>query len=135
MTIILINNIHFIIKVFEETSGLKINLQKSTFACINIDEHMTNIAERIWGCQASSLPFNYFGMPLGGNEKKLSFWEPVIELIERKFVSWKHEHIYKGGRLTLIKAALTNTPTYLFSTFKAPSSICKSIEKKVRDFL
>lgn len=49
-------------------------------------------------------------------------------------MSWKHSYISKGDRLTLIKAVLRNLPTYYLSTFKAPSSICKKIEKLMRNF-
>lgn len=41
----------------------------------------------------------------------------------------------KGGHLTLIRAILSNLSTYYLSLFKAPISVCKEIEKLMRNFL
>ena len=43
--------------------------------------------------------------------------------------------ISKAGRLTLIKSMFSGTSMYYLSLFRAPSFVCKSIEKYMRDFL
>lgn len=62
-------------------------------------------------------------MPLGGNPKVSSFWDPVVEKIDKKLSSWRFSYLSKGGRLTLAKAVLSNLPTYFLSTFKAPMKV------------
>lgn len=64
--------------------SLSINLQKSNFLGINLEPQSINEIERIWGCHATKLPLNYLGMPLGGNPKVSSFWDPVVEKIDKK---------------------------------------------------
>lgn len=82
-----------------------------------------------------NLPLSYLGMPLGGNPKAASFWQPIIEKIDKKFDAWKYSYISKGGRLTLLQAVLSNLPTYYLSLFQAPTVVCKTIERLMRDFL
>lgn len=64
-----------------------------------------------------------------------TFWDPIIEHIDRKFSCWQYSYISKGGRLTLIQVVLNSLPTYYLSLFKAPVAISKLIEKKMRKFL
>lgn len=40
-----------------------------------------------------------------------------------------------GGRITLIKATLSNLPVYYMSLFKMPAKISQKVEKLKRDFL
>lgn len=79
-----LKNMFLVIKAFEAGSGLKINLQKSSFVGINIIEQTVNEIELIWGCQSSSLPMSYLGVPLGGKPSLPSFWEPIIEKIKKE---------------------------------------------------
>lgn len=41
------------------------------------------------GCGVGSWPLTYLGLPLGGNPKAASFWNPVIERTEKRWESWK----------------------------------------------
>lgn len=79
-----LKNMFLVIKTFEAGSGLKIKLQKSSFVGINIIEQTVNEIELIWGCQSSSLPMSYLGVPLGGKPSLPSFWEPIIEKIKKE---------------------------------------------------
>jgi hypothetical protein len=54
--------------------------------------------------------------------------------MESKLVGWKQMYLSNGGRLTLIKSALSNIPTYL-SLFHIPMRVKKQIEQIQRDFL
>lgn len=130
-----LQNLRFIIKSFELASGLKINLHKFALAGINVDDASLQMAKNIWVCSISTLPIEYLGMPLGGSPKLEYLWNPIIERIDRKLHSWHHSYISKGGRLTLIQAVLSNLPTYYLSLFKAPVAVCKSIERKWRNFI
>lgn len=130
-----LQNLRYIVKSFEMASGLKINLHKSALASINVNEASFQMAKNIWDCSITSIPIDYLGMPLGGSPKSESFWNPIIECIDRKLHSWQHSYISKGGRLTLIQVVLSNLPTYYLSLFRAPVAVCKSIERKWRNFL
>lgn len=65
----------------------------------------------------------------------LSFWDLVIERIQGKLECWKKSYISMGGRITLIKATLSNLPVYYMSLFKMPLKIISQVKKYQRDFL
>lgn len=71
-------------------------------------------------------------MPLRGNPK-LSFWDPIIEHIDRKFTSWQFSYISRGGRLTLLQVVLSSLPTYYLSLFKAPVALPNWLRKRRKD--
>lgn len=74
-------------------------------------------------------------MPLGGNPRAISFWDPVVERISKKLVCWKRGYLSLGGRITLIKGALSNVPIYYMSLYKALAKVVYAIEKYYRDLL
>lgn len=56
-----------ILKIFSMVSGLKINMGKSTFLGINLDEDFIFYLAANMGCSVGSWPIKYLGLPLGGN--------------------------------------------------------------------
>jgi len=107
---------------FEAVSGLKINLDKSVLVPVGIVDNMDDLAG-ILGCEVSSLPLKYLGLPLGALFKAKSSWDEVVGKIERRLASWKRFYLLKGGRVTLIKSTLSNLPTYFLSLLPIPSSV------------
>lgn len=63
-----------VLRCFEMVSGLGINLGKSTFVGIVLeDDCLKNLADDL-GCGVGKLPFEYLGLPIGGSprSKKIS---------------------------------------------------------------
>jgi hypothetical protein len=50
---------------FSESSGLKVNYNKSMMLPINISDERLDHLARTFGCSKGSLPFTYLGLPLG----------------------------------------------------------------------
>lgn len=50
-------------------------------------------------------------------------------------MSWGHSYFSKGCRHTLIKATLTNLPTYYLSIFYLRTVVARNIERMFRNFL
>ncbi|XP_077215481.1 uncharacterized protein LOC143850040 [Tasmannia lanceolata] len=114
---------------FEICSGLKINFSKSALAGVNEDlDVVKKHADKI-GCCDKVLPMTYLGLPLGYGVPSKAQWDPVVERIERKLATWKTKYISFEGRITLIKAGLSNTPVYFMSLYKIPVKIAQRIEK------
>lgn len=65
----------------------------------------------------------YLGLPLGGNPKSISFWDPVLDRVSRRLDGWKQVFFSLGGRITLIQSCLLYIPSYFLSIFKIPTSI------------
>nr|KAJ0222789.1 hypothetical protein LSAT_V11C200061880 [Lactuca sativa] len=87
------------------------------------------------GCEPSTLPFNYLGVPVGANIRLKIHWQPVIDRFQDKLSQWKAKSLSFGGRLTLIKSVLSNLPTYFMSLFVAPVGVIEKLERIKRRFL
>ncbi|KAA0037454.1 LINE-1 retrotransposable element ORF2 protein [Cucumis melo var. makuwa] len=87
--------------------------------------------------RASGLKFNHSKSTISPVNIPADRTTYISNKLERsqKTDSWRYSQISKGGRLTLIKSSLTSLPTYQLSTFRAPVSVYKEIEKHWRDFL
>jgi hypothetical protein len=80
------------------------------------------------------VPFKYLGLPIGGDVRRLLFWEPVLSRIKNRLFGWKSIFLSFSGRLVLLKSVLSSFPVYALFFFKAPSSIISSIESLLIKF-
>jgi len=80
-------------------------------------------------------PFKYLGLEVGGNPRKKSFWEPVLNKLKSRLSVWKGRFLSLAGRSYFIKSVLTAIPLFYLSVFKAPDSVYKSIISIQRKFL
>ena len=119
---------------FEATSGLRINLEKSSIILVGNVENIEDLAHEL-GCRIVMLPSTYLGLPLGMRLNSLQVWDGVEERFRKRLALWKRQYIFKGGRLTLIKSTRTNMPIYTMSPFWIPKGVKSKLEKIQRDFL
>lgn len=50
---------------FAESTGLKVNYNKSRMFPINLSDQKLNHLANTFGCEVGSFPFTYLGLPLG----------------------------------------------------------------------
>jgi len=124
-----------ILRGFELASGLKINFHKSKLAGINVQNQNLTWYSKILNCGQMSHPFKYLGLEVGGNPRKKSFWEPVLDKLKAKLSVWKGRFLSLAGKTCVIKSVLTAIPLFYLSVFKAPESVYKSITSIQRKFL
>jgi len=117
-----------VLLLFVEMSGLKVNFNKSMLVGVNISVSWLAEATSILHCKVGKVPFVYLGLSIGGNPRRLAFWDPVIISIKSRLFGWKSRFLSFGGRLTLLKSVLTSLLVYALSFLKAPSGIISSIE-------
>ncbi|XP_071687637.1 uncharacterized protein [Rutidosis leptorrhynchoides] len=127
-------NIAKLLKCFENISGLKVNLKKSSLYGIGVPKPEVEDMAKAIDCSAGSTPFTYLGLPIGVPSTKASSWHPIIEKFEKRLSDWKAKTISYGGRLTLIKSVLSSLPLYYFSLFHAPTKVINSLEAIRRKF-
>lgn len=77
----------------------------------------------LFGCVVSVFPRTFLGLPLGWRLKTKHIWDPVVERVDQRLARWKCCYLSKGGRITLIKNALSNLPVYFMSCFWAQLSV------------
>lgn len=130
-----LQNLKRVLRCFQVSSGLKINLQKSMLYGINIVNQKVKEWGDIIGCSNGNLPFYYLGLPIGGNPDSISFWEPVISKFRDRLSSWKARFISRAGWATLVKAVLNNLPTYYMSLFEVTPGVVKELDKIRKRFL
>jgi hypothetical protein len=123
-----------VLLLFEAMSGLKVNFNKSLLVGVNISDSWLAEAATILNCKVGKVPFLYLGLFIGGDPRRLAFWDPVMHTLKSRLSSWKSRFLSFGGRLTLLKSVLTSMPVYALSFFKAPSGIISSIESLFRNF-
>ncbi|XP_026384917.1 uncharacterized protein LOC113280517 [Papaver somniferum] len=114
--------------------GCPVNTSKTRLIVIG---DVPNLAtwEEEFGCSTDCLPFMYLGMPLGAKSGSKRIWDPIIEKFDARLSVWRKISLSRGGKLSLLKCILSSLPTYYFSLFKAPISVIKILEKKMRNFL
>jgi mannosylglycoprotein endo-beta-mannosidase len=88
---------------------------------VNIVDSRLRAAATALQCKVRKVHFLYLGLPIGGDPRRLLFWEPVLNHIRNSLLGWNSRFLSFGGRLVLLKSVLTFMPVYAFSFFKAPS--------------
>jgi len=124
-----------ILRGFELASGLKINFHKSSIAGVNVQPNNLICYSKLLNCKQSGIPFKYLGLEVGGNPRKKSFWEPVLNKLKTRLSVWKGRFLSMAGRTCIIKSVLSAIPLFYISVFKAPEAIYKSIISIQRRFL
>ncbi|GKV34395.1 hypothetical protein SLEP1_g42770 [Rubroshorea leprosula] len=124
-----------IMRTFELALGLKINFGKSQLMGVGVEgSWKTEMAYRLH-CKEGELPFKYLGIPIGGNNRRTSMWQPMVQSVEKKLPSWKGRHLSMEGRITLINSVLSPLLVFLMSAYLIPKGSLHSIEKIRKRFL
>jgi hypothetical protein len=123
-----------VLVLFELMSGLKVNFHKSMLVGVNISESWLHEAASALRCRVGKVPFLYLGLPIGGDPRRLGFWEPVWTRIRNILSGWQSRFLSFSGRLVLLKFVLTSLPVYTLSFFKAPAGTISSIDSLLTNF-
>ncbi|CAJ2670867.1 unnamed protein product [Trifolium pratense] len=88
-----------VLVLFETMSGLKVNFNKSLLVGVNISDSWLREAASVLCCKVGKIPFLYLGLQIGGDPRRLMFWEPVLSRIKNRLSGWKSRFLSFGGRL------------------------------------
>jgi hypothetical protein len=71
---------------FSDSTGLRVNYNKSFLVPINIDNEKAEHLAKTIGCSVASMPFTYLGLPLGTTRPSVeeSPPPPLLKRIERR---------------------------------------------------
>lgn len=73
-----------VLRVFEITSGLRVNFHINCLVGLNVGEDELNTATHFLYCRIGVVPFNYLGILVEENPRMSTTWRPVIKnLIDR----------------------------------------------------
>nr|GFA61424.1 RNA-directed DNA polymerase, eukaryota, reverse transcriptase zinc-binding domain protein [Tanacetum cinerariifolium] len=77
-------NIDSLVRVLEcffRASGLRINMCKSKFMGVNVEDGLVRIAAAKLGCLILKTPFIYLGTKVGGNMSRKQSWKEVVDKV------------------------------------------------------
>jgi hypothetical protein len=72
-------NLKFVLILFEQMSGLKINFHKSEILCFGKAEERKNLYAEIFTCPIKNLLVNYLGIPVDYKTLRISDWTKMEE--------------------------------------------------------
>ncbi|CAJ2662070.1 unnamed protein product [Trifolium pratense] len=120
---------------YANCSGQIINAVKSTIYSGGISQaRLINIVNNI-GFNVGSLPFIYLGVPIFKGKPKARYFYPIADKIKTKLSAWKASLLSIAGRVQLVKSVIQGMTIYSISVYSWPSSILKSIEAWIRNFI
>ena len=79
-----------ILQNFSDSTGLKVNYNKSMMLPINMTENRLDHLEKTFGCSKGTLPFTYLGLPLGTTKPRIADFLPLVNKCEK--TRWNLEH-------------------------------------------
>jgi hypothetical protein len=90
-------NLKFVLVLFEQMSGLKINFHKSEILCFGKAVDRKNLYAEIFTCPIRNLPMNYLGIPVDYKTLRISHWAKMEEKMEKNWESAKEGISALGG--------------------------------------
>lgn len=93
-------NLKFILCLFEQMSGLKINFLKSEVFSLGAAEEHANMYGEIFTCQPGVLPMKYLGIPIDKSRLANTQWKFLEDKVEKKMKCWQGKVCPLGEELS-----------------------------------
>ncbi|KAJ9557688.1 hypothetical protein OSB04_012302 [Centaurea solstitialis] len=94
-------NLVRILTCFELCSSLKVNLSKSRLMGVSVSNVETRSLARWLKCKEGTIPFNYLGLPVGGNMTRSLSCQLVVDKVKGRLWTWKANHFRLGAALLM----------------------------------
>lgn len=118
--------------VFEQVSGLAINLQKSELLVTNMqDQEATQLASSL-SCRLVDFPFIYLGLPLSDRRLPRTAYLNLLTKLSKRLAGWAARFLSIAGRLVLLNSIMSLLPIYYMSVLKLPQWVLDEIDKTRR---
>jgi len=124
-----------LLRGFEMALGLKVNFHKSSLISVNVPRDFMETACGFWHCREGIISFQYLGLPVRANPKKVSTWESMLEQLRNRLNSWGSKYLSLGGKITLLNSVLNAIPIFFFSFLKIPAKVVRMVIQIQRNFL
>lgn len=119
---------------FASWSGLQVNKDKTHLYLVGTNQ-TEELAISRYGFPTCSLPIKYLGLPLMCRKLKIIEYEPLMEKLIKRFMSWTVKSLSFAGRVQLIASVITVLVNFWMSTFLLPLGCIKRIESLCSRFL
>jgi hypothetical protein len=112
---------------FAESTGLRVNYQKSFLIPINVRKK-TDCLAQTFGCSVGTMPFTYLGLPMGTTKPRMEDLTPMMDRVERRF-SGTATWLPYSGRLQMLNSAISPIVTYAMCTIRLPRGVIENIDR------
>jgi hypothetical protein len=117
-----------VLEKYEESSGQKVNLQKSSiFFGKGCKADSRNSLKGIIGIGCEALSEKYLGLPTAVGRSKEGAFQPLTERSRAKVGGWKGQGLSKAGKEVLVKSVLQAVSTYAMGCFQLTKGQCSSL--------
>lgn len=120
---------------FASISGLHINASKSALFIGGSNPQNLILAALNYGIPVEQLPIRYLGLPLTTKSMSAHDYNPLMDKIRSRFLSWTSKSLSYAGRLQLISSVITSISSFWCSVFRLPQRCFDEIEKMCCAFL
>lgn len=118
-----------ILKQYEEASGQKINLLKSSITFSS--KTPIEVRQRVKEClqiQNEGGVGKYLGLPEHFGRRKRDIFASIMDKIRQRSHNWSAKYLSGAGKQVLLKDVLSSMPSYAITCFKLHKSLCKQIQ-------
>lgn len=112
-----------------------INYDKSNIFFFNTFVNLQFKILSILGCKSATLLGTWVGLPLTVKEVTPTFWNNILERIQKKFIGCKGKFLSSAGKLQLLAASLQGISMYFLSLFKISCAMREKLERIQITFL
>lgn len=126
------DNVMTLLNVFEQASGQKINVDKSSvFFSSNTQQHLkTELCHKL-GFKEASDHIHYLGLPNFVGRKKSAIFGFIKDKMQNRTSGWEKKLISQGGKEILLKTAAQSLPSHAMSVFLMPMEVCNQLENQM----
>lgn len=117
-----------LLHTFGESTGLKVNYNKSVMVPINTSQDKLDHLARTFNCATGSLPFTYLGLPLSLTKPKVIDFSPLVSRCERRLPATSI-FLNQGGMFEVTYSIFSALPTFSMSTFLLHQTVIDKIDK------
>ncbi|KAF1866817.1 hypothetical protein Lal_00018202 [Lupinus albus] len=88
-----------VLRLFELTSGLKVNFTKSNLIGTNVLMYDIRTLSITLDCMISEQTFSYSGITLSLDHRRIEMWKSILERFQSRLLSWEKAHISFGDQI------------------------------------
>lgn len=124
------NEIHRVLKVYENASGQAINYSKSSVVfSANVQDHSRAAICNILGIRSVPDKGNYLGLPSVVGRNKKQVFNYVKDSLWHRIHTWNSKSLTWVGKEILLKTVAQAMPNFVINVFMLPSDLCLELEK------
>lgn len=125
-----LTHLKLLLNRFSSFIGLHIHFDRSTFVPIGITPTLASELAQIFGCQVSSFPQTYLGLPLNTTKLRLANHQPLIAAMGSYIPGWCGKLLTPSGRTALANAVLGARAVYAMRSTLLHKGTVEAIDAK-----